>query len=402
MSFSLSISNTVVNMTETITQQSLNKAHSESVQHCTNLSKLTKYKLTWALSTALRLQEIELPNGLKLPKDGKEVAVVKNINSRRWVHGVRCITWSKPLETVTLKRGVGNFLDGLICTSPVCTWAMASTRVSLDELVVLGDAMMRRDKRLKRATLSDFVAYLRRMREWSQQHHVRTFRGYDTCRRAIRLMCENTDSSQETRTRLTLMRHRLDCPAVNFPLAIQGQQFYLDMAYPEFQVCVEYDGQFHAEQWMGDSRRRRLIENAGWQYVQVTRDDLESEKAQRELACRVATAIERNTGQRISDVCVGLSGVFNLCNCRNNNSFANKTNELENIHQVNNAVNHGSNNSIGTQGFLASHTRRVRHVTSRDIPWISPLTIREVSDIRHLRSQPRLCQRINKFDDSPN
>lgn len=353
-------------MEESIERTSLSKARLECVRRCTSISRRTRSQLTWALSTALMLQAIEVPNGpnrLQCLDDGREMVVVKNPRDRRNLLSVQYVTWSKPLETVTINTRVGNPGDGLMCTSPVCTWAMASTRLSLGELVVLGDAIMRRDKRLKRATLSDFVSYLHRMRDWSHQNHVRLFRGYDACRHAIRLMCDNTDSSQETRTRLTLMRHRLDSPVVNFPLEIHGQQFYLDMAYPEFQVCVEYDGQFHAEQWKGDSRRRRLIENAGWQYVQVTRDDLENEEAQKQFACRVATAIERNTGRRISDICVGLSGRLSTRNV--------KTSQSRNSH--------------------------VRHVRSSDIHLIPPLTVRELSDVRYLRSQPRLYERYEEL-----
>jgi very-short-patch-repair endonuclease len=384
-------------MTESITYQSLSQIRTENMRSCLSIARRTKCKPIWALSTALNLQGIEVPYTLRQSSNNHQIAVVKNANARYHIDGVRYVTWGKPLETVAPEEvGTGNGMNDsmglvvqpeylgyqLICTSPVCTWAMASTRLSLDELVILGDAMMRRDKRLKRASLSDFITYLQRMRNWSQQHHVRTFRGYDACRHAVRLMCENTDSSQETRTRLALMRHRLDCPEINFPLQIHGQQFYLDMAYPEFHVCVEYDGQFHANQWMGDSRRRRFIENAGWQYVQVTNDDLKNEGTQKNLACRVATAIEKNTGRRISDVCVGLSGSFNTSGRKDSHHKAcgRVSNNIKNTHDAH----------IDGAAVPYSPCRDVRHVIGNDILWIHPLTDWALCDMRYLRSQPRL------------
>lgn len=405
-------------MTETIAYKSLGQVREEYARHCLAISRRTKCKLTWALSTALSLQGIEVPQGLKCSKKNQQIAVVKNANSRYHLAGIQFVTWCKPLETVIAEGiGSGNGINGplngtirahyfdneLLCASPVCTWAMAATRLSLAELVVLGDSMMRRDHRLNKATLLDFIAYLQRMQNWSRKSHVRQFRGYDMCQRAVRLMCENTDSSQETRTRLTLMRHRLDCPAVNYPLQIRGQQFYLDLAYPEFRVCVEYDGQFHATQWMNDSRRRRLIENAQWQYIQVTSDDLRDEKAQRQLACRVAGAIERNTGRRIGDVCCGLTGTFDAsgrvtfrrdtCARKSDNKRDFKNDDINN-RSLGSKVNRRTRESdIDDTRALRFQSCRTRHVRSSDLLWIPPLTDRMLSDMRYLRSQPRLLLR---------
>jgi very-short-patch-repair endonuclease len=331
-------------MAESITRQTLTVTQMDCARRCAAIARRTRQRLVWALSTALMLEGVELPIGLSRPNDEvpagthaarKETVVVRCVNARSHLLGVRFVTWRDRIETVVADCGHG---DGFLCSSPVCTWAMASARLSLDELIVLGDSLMRRDGWQKRASLTEFTEYLEERREWSRLHHCRLFRGYDSCCRAVRLMRENTDSSQETRTRLALLRHRLGCPLVNYPLRVDGQQLYLDMAYPEFRVCVEYDGQFHARQWMEDSRRRRLIENAGWQYVQVTRDDLDGEAAQRQLACRVAAAIEKDAGRGIGEICAGLSG------------------------------------------------RSLHSVMSRDLLRLEPLTTREVSDERRLRA----------------
>lgn len=83
--------------------------------------------------------------------------------------GVKVIVWPFPLDTVIIE---GQFT----CTSPACTWAMFSTYLELEELIVLADSMMRRDRRLCRTTIDALSLYLdeaeaqvpSRQREWHQ------------------------------------------------------------------------------------------------------------------------------------------------------------------------------------------------------------------------------------------
>lgn len=275
-------------MTQSLLLQTLNDRQFACAEQCDQLLAHTKRHLVWALSTSLALQSIELPIGLKNPGSANsQITVVKDANSRCGLSGIHEVTWRKPLDTVCID---GDFT----CTSPICTWAMASTRLSLGELVVLGDAMMRRDKILKRASLSDFSSYLSSMTRWSREQNCRLFRGYENCCRALRLMRQDTDSTQETRTRLTLMRYHLPCPEINYPFSIRGRNLFFDMAYPQYHVCVEYDGEFHSEQWHDDVQRREIIQDSGWKYVQVTLEDLRTEQAQQRLALRVTHCMREN------------------------------------------------------------------------------------------------------------
>lgn len=277
-------------MAQSISLTELTQDKYECLRQCADILKRTGHRPVWALSTALRLQSVELPRGLRLPgKFDEQIAVVENANAKYHVKGLRLVTWQAPFDIVPIGAGE--------CTSPACTWAMCASRLSLGELIVLGDSLMRRDGRLKRACREDFVAYLDAAETWAQEHGTRMFPGYRDCRRAIRLMRENTDSSQETRTRLVLMRLGLDCPEPNYAVRVAGgRQLFLDMAYPRFKVCIEYDGGHHAYQWVCDSHRRQLIEDAGWRYVQVTGADLEDPAARAALARRVAERITENAG----------------------------------------------------------------------------------------------------------
>ena len=279
---------------ESLAVSSLAETRYRRMLDCADVQRRTAMRPTYALRTALELQGIEPPRGASMPGgDRAVVAVVDSANERRHVRRLTLVTWSAPLGIVTVERR-------FTCTSPACTWAMYASRLTLEELVVLGDSMMRRDGRLRRATVDDFLAYLRLLRDWSQDHGRRMFAGYRTCLHALPLMREQTDSSQETRTRLALMRQGLDCPQVNYPLALPGGRcLLLDMAYPEYRVCIEYEGAHHAGQWMDDVQRRQAIEDAEWRYVQVTWLDLGDESSEKRLAERVAARIVESAGVTI-------------------------------------------------------------------------------------------------------
>ncbi|MFR0589277.1 hypothetical protein ACLUWG_04750 [Bifidobacterium apri] len=203
--------------------------------------------------------------------------------SDRWrVKGVRFVTWQGSFETVVLQRG------RFRCVHAVYVWAMYAARLSLQELVVLGDSMMRRNSRGIR--IEDFIRLLQNLREEAQVRGLRLPRGFRSMSRAVRLMREHTDSSQETRLRLLLMRYGLGCPRINVPIRIpnSGRLFYLDMAYPEKKLAIEYDGTHHRDQWLADCDRLKFIDEQGWQHIQVTAYDLSSEEQRERLVSLAA------------------------------------------------------------------------------------------------------------------
>ncbi|NMM94744.1 hypothetical protein [Bifidobacterium oedipodis] len=267
----------------------------QRVQSCLELQKHVSTRYVYALSTALELLSVEKPH---IPRGAQRAdtlyVVIRAHNARFRSPNLSFVAWSWPLETVTVERQ-------LVCTSPACTWAMMSSIITLEELIVLGDAMMRRDKRLRRASISDFIAYLDSVDDWLKQPEnkgKRSFRGMRNCRRALRLMRECSDSSQETRSCIALMRYGFDHPEFNYPIRNpkNGKTLYIDMAYPEFRVAIEYEGSHHADQWLADVTRQQLIEDEGWDYSQITKLNLGNDQSEEKLAQRVAQSIERQTG----------------------------------------------------------------------------------------------------------
>lgn len=282
--------------------QELSNIRHQRLGQCAQIERRLNKRPTYALTTALELLSVEVPRiGAGKCSMNAVYAVVRDSRKRYHSKLLRFVSWSWPLEVVEVA-------DRFRCTSPACTWAMMSGFLSLEELVVLADSMMRRDGRLKRTSVEELAAFLDLLEEWKRERDEdspgeghRLPKGFVNCRRVLRLVHEGTDSSQETRTRLVLVRYGLDCPQVNWTIRQPGtgKPLLLDMAYPEFRIAIEYDGSHHASQWAADSQRRQWIEDAGWEYVQVTVADLRSEEARGQLARRVAAKIAKTTGRAV-------------------------------------------------------------------------------------------------------
>jgi hypothetical protein len=160
--------------------------------------------------------------------------------------------------------------ERLQCVPPITAWAQMGMVLATTELAVLGDSMMRNNPRLKRAGIDDFNQFM---------EDTPMFRGRKNCRAALALMAENTDSSQETRTRLLMLKYGLPLPVVNFQVFDEErhQIYSLDMAYLEKKVGIEYDGEHHfndPRQRDNDDFKRSRLRRMGWKIITITSKDL--------------------------------------------------------------------------------------------------------------------------------
>ena len=93
-----------------------------------------------------------------------------------------------------------------------------------------------------------------------------------------------------------LILHGLPHPARQFPVAIPGRSNprYLDLAYPEVRVAVEYDGRTDhgPRQWAADAGREDELASVGWVRLTAGRGDL-VEPAATELCNAVQRAYGR-------------------------------------------------------------------------------------------------------------
>lgn len=252
--------------TSSLLDTELRAQQTQRLQECIQRNGKLQNPHPYALGTALDLLGVPRPFSDRHP--GNALCAVVSKNSEKHVlNGIKHIVWSVPFA---ITHCTGN----VRATSPVDTWMMYAWRIPLEELIALGDAMMRRDNPL--ATLEEFEGALASETSRLEENSSRNaFRGFTKCKKALPLMRENTDSPMETKTRLALCDAGLPCPEVNFPLtAPGGHNFYLDMAYPDQKVAVEYDGSFHSKQLDEDVERRHQIEMLGWSVVQVTKGTL--------------------------------------------------------------------------------------------------------------------------------
>lgn len=121
------------------------------------------------------------------------------------------------------------------------------------------------------------------------------FRGKSICRQAMTLVRPNVWSPAESSLRLGVQRHGIPdgrcnvvVPGITFR---SGAAISLDIAWVEFKVGVEYDGDHHRTdkvQWRRDNEKRERLRAHGWILIIVTAQNLIDEMSIAELALRIA------------------------------------------------------------------------------------------------------------------
>lgn len=126
--------------------------------------------------------------------------------------------------------------NGLRVTAPVATWCSLGTQLTIDELVIAGDGLVRRQRPL--ATVDE----LHRAVAASAGRP-----GVHALRQALRDIRPNTDSSEETRLRLLLVRAGFPEPEVNSEIVNEYGAVIAhgDLVYRKQKVVLEYDGGHH-------------------------------------------------------------------------------------------------------------------------------------------------------------
>ena len=171
---------------------------------------------------------------------------------------------------------------GLVMSHPCTALLEIASVLDHDDLVIAIDSLLTRDspRRAKR---------LAQIHDSLDTHRGRW--GAARLRRALQDARPLTDSPGETRSRLLLLRAGFPEPVINF--AVQDTDTdttrYLDLAYPELGIAVEYDGDYHRRdqaQWRADQGRKDSLESLGWKLVTWTAADIKSPQ-------RALTALRR-------------------------------------------------------------------------------------------------------------
>lgn len=196
---------------------------------------------------------------------------------------------SRPDTTAIMRRpGVkghrGQFFDdeittlnGLFITSRTRTWLDCARKMSVDELTVVADHLIRiprpdfEGRSEPYATPDDLAEMLDR--------HKGT-PGIRKARLALEQARIGSDSAPETKLRLALEYRGLPEPQLNVSVELgAGVVRQPDLSYPELKVAVEYDGEGHSDtaQIVRDIAREEDFARAGWTQVRISKRHMENE-----------------------------------------------------------------------------------------------------------------------------
>jgi hypothetical protein len=153
-------------------------------------------------------------------------------------------------------------------TSPERTWCDLAAVLDLQNLIAAGDYFL--------CWKAPFTT-LERLAEAVEAYPSR--RGRVLLRCAIPLLSAHSRSRPESLVRVALSASRLPDPIPNFGvhLAESRRDLEIDLAYPEYMVGLEYQGDHHREdrgQWRRDVRRGNDAVDAGWSMLYFTGDDI--------------------------------------------------------------------------------------------------------------------------------
>lgn len=159
-------------------------------------------------------------------------------------------------------RSATHVVEGMPVSPPVIAWIESATLMNLDELIIMGDGLVRR--RGPMATMDEVTAAV-------EDHRGR--RGHRRLAAALTMMRPGTDSARETELRLLIVRADLPEPEVNgvirnrFGAAIA----HGDLVFRTHRLLVEYDGRGHLEerQFAIDIRRLNEIGEERWRVIRV-------------------------------------------------------------------------------------------------------------------------------------
>ena len=152
--------------------------------------------------------------------------------------------------------------QGLRVSAPIETWIQCAARLSLDELVIMGDGLVSRKR--PAATLAELSAAVQ-----TAFHRP----GLAALGRALALVRANTDSARETSLRLIVARAGLPEPEVNGTIVNRhgAAIAHGDLVFRSQRVILEYDGRHHAEegQFSIDIARLDELMEEEWRVIRV-------------------------------------------------------------------------------------------------------------------------------------
>lgn len=219
--------------------------------------------------SAARRWAFPLPRSLQEWKSDTEITPIHLTANGHPRRSTSLFTWSR--QRVSPEAIV--MFGGMRITDRVRTWLDLSPALTCEELVQIGDHLVRRprpgleNRRRPHASLERLAVGVR---EHSGE-------GRPLLRRALAQIRVGSDSPAETLLRLAAARAGLPEPVLNTRQFSNGVDLgEPDLAWPAWKVCVEHEGPSHLtkEQQQRDIARRERRDSQGWIEVQTVATDL--------------------------------------------------------------------------------------------------------------------------------
>lgn len=161
-------------------------------------------------------------------------------------------------------------VNGRRTTSPERTWLDCATLLTVQDLAILGDHLVREPhawaetRRTQWTTVDALLACL---------HAHPGIRGISRARSALALVRVGADSPQETLLRLAMAR--VDLPEPTLQIECWDPQYSADfpatadLGYPQWLIAIQYEGHHHGEgnQLAKDLRRDQAFLRQGWKVL---------------------------------------------------------------------------------------------------------------------------------------
>ncbi|MFC7373952.1 DUF559 domain-containing protein [Brachybacterium sp. GCM10030268] len=160
---------------------------------------------------------------------------------------------------------------GLTISAPVTVLQEIAPKLSRMELVACVDALAAdRHGASIRVPLQQIRADARSSRG----------RGARAVRRAANEARERVWSPMETRTRLLICARGYPEPAPNVSVrdGATGSLFYIDLAYDQWRIAIEYDSEHHREDrrtWQRDLHKNEVLHDLGWKVLRISVADFQ-------------------------------------------------------------------------------------------------------------------------------
>ena len=160
--------------------------------------------------------------------------------------------------------------SGLPVSDPITMYLELTTLLGIDDLVAVGDYLVLDPRVLDPHDLRPYVT----LEELRAAVGMASGRGIRAARSAAALVRTGVESPMETRLRLLVVRAGLPEPVCGFELTdSRGRSVgWFDLAWPEWRVLAEYDGDGHrtsTEQYERDIRRFDQADELGWRVIRV-------------------------------------------------------------------------------------------------------------------------------------